>query len=69
MGAGTSAEQVADKPKEEQAEQSNDLGQEQQDGQGVEVDAAIDVKVRCLLCHHQKTNQVLYIGIACCCTV
>ncbi|XP_077342503.1 A-kinase anchor protein 12 isoform X5 [Lithobates pipiens] len=45
MGAGTSAEQVADKPNEEQAEQSNDLGQEQQDGQGVEADAAIDVKL------------------------
>ncbi|XP_072265372.1 A-kinase anchor protein 12, partial [Pyxicephalus adspersus] len=41
MGAGTSAEQVADK--EEQAEQSNDLEQLQQDSQAVE--AAEDVKL------------------------
>lgn len=55
MGAGTSAEQVADKPKEEQAEQSNDLGQEQQDGQPEDLDADAEVKVRDFFCHHQKT--------------
>lgn len=46
MGAGTSTEQGTDKPNEEEAEQCVDLGQEEQDGQEVEVNAAGDAKVR-----------------------
>ncbi|XP_073528769.1 A-kinase anchor protein 12 isoform X2 [Phyllobates terribilis] len=45
MGAGTSTEQVADKPTEEQVEQCIDLGQEEPDGQEVEVNAADDAKL------------------------
>ncbi|XP_066452019.1 A-kinase anchor protein 12 isoform X1 [Eleutherodactylus coqui] len=45
MGAGTSTEQVADKPNEEQVEQCVDLGQEEQDGQEVEVNTAGDAKL------------------------
>ncbi|XP_075059724.1 A-kinase anchor protein 12 isoform X5 [Mixophyes fleayi] len=45
MGAGTSAEQVTEKPNEEQIEQSNDLGQQELDGQEVEVEAEGDAKI------------------------
>lgn len=45
MGAGTSTEQGTDKPNEEEAEQCVDLGQEEQDGQEVEVNAAGDAKL------------------------
>ncbi|XP_068088068.1 A-kinase anchor protein 12 isoform X1 [Hyperolius riggenbachi] len=43
MGAGTSAEQVAEKPGEEQAEQSNDLGQLEQAVE--EVAESVDAKL------------------------
>ncbi|KAG8583530.1 hypothetical protein GDO81_008455 [Engystomops pustulosus] len=45
MGAGTSTEQAADKPTEEQVEQCVDLGQSEQDGEEVEVNTAGDAKL------------------------